>query len=140
MTKDYQKLIRVDEQIYSFLTSKDNATEYITKLIIKDMNEHSSLLIEIQRLQEEEKKLKIQLKDNELQQQNLQQQLEISREQAAYRAELYSDCVDTLRLIKTTQGYVTLSEIREQAGRCGADLSLFKQWLFDDGVYDDLLK
>lgn len=140
MAKNYRHEVRLDESIHSYLKTKENQTEYITKLILKDMSQQSSLLVEIQRLQEEEKKLKIQLKDNELQQQNLQQQLELTREQAAYRAELYEDCVETLKLIKTTQGYVTLSEIREQSERCSADLSLFKQWLFDDGVYDDLLK
>ena len=103
------------------------------------MSQQTSLLVEIQKLQEEEKKLKIQLKDNELQQQNLQQQLEITREQAQYRVELYGECVETLKAIKRTGNHVSLSDIRTQANRCGVDLSLFKQWLFDDGVYDVLL-
>ena len=139
MTKDYRKEFRFDEHIGSFLDTKDNTTEYITKLILKDMSQHTTLLVEIQKLQEEEKKLKIQLKDNELQQQNLQQQLELTREQAQYRVEIYDECVDTLISIKQTSNHVTLSDIRVQASRCGVDLSLFKQWLFDDGVYDKLL-
>ncbi len=139
MTKEYRKHFRFDEHISSFLDTKDNTTEYITKLIIKDMSEHTSLLVEIQKLQEEEKKLKIQLKDNELQQQNLQQQLELTQEQAQYRVELYDECVETLKAIKRTGNHVSLSDIRTQATRCGVDLALFKRWLFDDGVYDILL-
>lgn len=140
MAKEYRKNFRFDEHIRAFLDTKDNSTEYITKLIIKDMSQQTSLLVEIQKLQEEEKKLKIQLKDNELQQQNLQQQLELTKEQAQYRVDAYDECVDVLKSIKQTSNHVTLSDIRIQANRCGVDLSLFKQWLFDDGVYDLLLK
>ena len=140
MVKEHQTAFRFDEHVLSFLKTKDNKTEYITQLIIKDMSQQTSLLVEIQKLQEEEKKLKIQLKDNELQQMNLQQQLELTREQAEYRVEIYDECVDTLKSIKKTSNRVTLSDIRSQANRCGVDLSLFKQWLFDDGVYDILLK
>ncbi len=139
MTKEFQKAFRFDEGIVAFLDTKENKTEYITQLIIKDMSEHTSLLVEIQKLQEEEKNLKIKLKDNELQQQNLQQQLELTKKQAQFRADLYTDCVETLKGIKLSGNHVTLSDIRVQASRCGVDLALFKRWLFDDGVYDILL-
>ncbi len=139
MAKEYRKNFRFDEHIISFLDTKENTTEYLTKLILKDMSQHTTLLVEIQKLQDEEKNLRIQLKDNELQQQNLQQQLELTKEQAQYRVEMYDECVETLESIKRTSNRVTLSDIRTQASRCGVDLSLFKQWLFDDGVYDLLL-
>lgn len=139
MAKEYRKNFRFDEHIISFLDTKENTTEYLTKLILKDMSQHTTLLVEIQKLQDEEKNLRIQLKDNELQQQNLQQQLELTKEQAQYRVEMYDECVETLESIKRTSNRVTLSDIRTQANRCGVDLSLFKQWLFDDGVYDVLL-
>lgn len=132
MTKNYRKHIRFDDNINAYLETKENASEYIRELIIKDMSEQTSLLLEKNRLQQEEQKVKNTLIDIQLQIQHVDHQISELEQQTVYRCHGYDEAVETLEGLTV----VSMSDIEYQARLLDVDLSLFKQWLFDDKFFD----
>lgn len=132
MTKNYRKHIRFDDNINTYLETKENVSEYIRELIIKDMSEQTSLLLEKNRLQQEEQKIKNKLIDIQLQIQHVDHQISELEQQSVYRCNGYDDAVETLEGLTV----VSMSDIEYQARLLDVDLSLFKQWLFDDKFFD----
>ena len=136
MTKDYRKMLRIDENINSYLEQKENVSEYIRELIIKDMNEQTSLLLEKNRLQQEEQKLKNKLIDIQLQIQHVDHQITELELKSTIRCDGYEEAVDILESLPI----VNISDVEFQARKLGVDQSLFKQWLFDDKFFENHLR
>lgn len=136
MTKDYRKMLRIDENINSYLEQKENVSEYIRELIIKDMSEQTSLLLEKSRLQQEEQKLKNKLIDIQLQIQHVDHQIHELELKSTFRCDGYEEAVDILEDLPM----VTISDVEHQARKLGVDQSLFKQWLFDDKFFEKHLR
>ena len=132
MTKNYQKLLRYDDNINRYLSQKENASEYIRELIIKDMSEQTSLLLKKDQLQQEEKRLKDELINVQMDIDYVDHQIDELNNQSHYRCEGYHDAVETLENLTL----VSLKDIEYQARLLDVDVSLFKQWLFDDKFFD----
>ena len=96
------------------------------------MSEQTSLLLEKNRLQQEEQKIKNKLIDIQLQIQHVDHQISELEQQSVYRCNGYDDAVETLEGLTV----VSMSDIEYQARLLDVDLSLFKQWLFDDKFFD----
>lgn len=136
MTKDYRKMLRIDENINSYLEQKENVSEYIRELILKDMNEQTSLLLEKNRLQQEEQKLKNKLIDIQLQIQHVDHQITELELKSTLRCDGYEEAVDILESLPM----VNISDVEFQAKQLGVDQALFKQWLFDDKFFEKHLQ
>lgn len=133
---NYRKEIQVDDNINTYLKTKENVSEYLRQLILKDMSEEASLLLELNKLQKEEQKLNEQLIDVQLQKQFVEKQIEEMNHRLEMRPEGYSDSVNRL----LTMPIVTPKDLDYQADFLGVDGSLFRQWLFHDGIFEKLLR
>ena len=133
---NYRKEIQVDENINTYLKTKNNVSEYLRGLILNDMNEQTSLLLEKNKLQQEEQQLKEKLMDVQLQIHFVDHQIEELNNRVENRPDGYDKCVE--RLLNMT--VVSVADLDYQANLLEVDSSLFKQWLFNDGVFEKLLR
>lgn len=135
MTLNKTRVIRLDEDVDSYLAEQDNASEFIRTLIIKYMHESTNLLIQKHDLEQKHLKLQTQLKDVELQLQYLDQEIEEVNKRKDFRCEGYEDSVERLLFMDK----VNMSAIEYQAKLLNVNTTQYKEWLFLDGVYDKIL-
>ncbi len=129
-----RKNIYFTPRTQEYLESKDNYSEYIQNLIIRDMNDKSQYLAKKEDLLRERKRLQIRMSEVDQEITNTEKELDRIDELRNSRPDEYSDCVNVLLHL----GSVTHADLDYQANRLGIEVALLKQWLFDDGVYDTL--
>lgn len=135
MTKS-KKNIYFNDITLEYLETKDNYSQYIQDLILKDMNDKSHLLKQENELKAEKKALQIRLSEIDSELANITR--EMSRIDALLnnRPKEYDNVV---KVLLNLHGGVTLKDLKYQANVLKVDLNILKQWLFDDGIYDKLL-
>lgn len=119
-----------------YVDSKSNMSEYIQRLIIKDMNDKSQYLEELEKLHQEKKQLQIQLTEVESKISIAKKEIERIDAMKNNRPVGYDDVVD---LLLSSKLGVTKNDLVFHANGLGVEVGLLKMWLFDDGVYDKLL-
>lgn len=135
MSLNKTRIIRIDEDIDTFLAEQDNASDFIRSLIVKYMNESTNLLLKKHDLEQEQLKLETQLKDVQLQLQCLDQEIAEAEERKLWRCEGYDESVERLLFMDK----VTMSDIEYQSKLLDVNVAQYKEWLYLDGVYDRIL-
>lgn len=130
-----KKNIYFNDITLEFLETKDNYSEYIQNLILKDMNDKSSLLKMQEELKEEKKSIQIRLTEIESELMSIDQEIERIDHMFNNRPEEYDYVVNTLLNLR---GGVSQKDLQYQAKVLDVEVALLKRWLFDDGVYDQL--
>ncbi len=131
----YRKNIYFDETTLAHLETKDNFSEYIQDLILKDMNDKTKIFRNKEKLLEEKKDLQIRLAEIDSELLYLNTELERIESLEHDRPEGYEDVVTVLLHLP---GGVRKSDLSHQAKRLGVAVGVLKRWLFDDGIYDQL--
>lgn len=136
MQTKLRKNLYFSETTVSYLETKDNYSEYVQNLILRDMNDKSEYLKKKEDLLQERKQ--IQIREAEIDSELLVVDKELARidKMENNRPAKYDDVVDVLLHLK---GGVTKTDLVNQAKELNVELGLLKMWLFDDGVYDKLL-
>lgn len=135
MSLNKTRVIRLDEDIDSFLAEQDNASEFIRTLIVKFMNESTNLLLQKHELEQKLLKLQTQIKDVELQLQYVDAEIEEVKERKELRCDGYDESVDRLLYMDK----VTMDAIEYQASLLDVTSAQYKEWLYLDGIYDKII-
>jgi len=137
--KKVKQSFRIPQELSDRLKQCDNQTDVITEALSMYFTTDAVLVMKIENDKQLLHDLKYQTKVTELQLQRHEKELEQVKQARAFRPDNYEYTVDTLRQIKKTSGHVNSDSLEIQAGNCNVPVSVYKRWLFDDGVLEELL-
>jgi len=137
--KKIAKTFRIPQELSDRLKECDNQTDVITEALSMYFTTDAVLVMKIETDKQLLQDLRYQTKVTELQLQRHEKELERVMEARAFRPDNYEYTIETLRNIKRTSGHVNSDSLEIQAGNCNVPVSVYKRWLFDDGVLEELL-
>lgn len=137
--KKVKQSFRIPQELSDKLKQCDNQTDVITEALAMYFTTDAVLVMKIESDKQMLHDLRYQTKVTELQLQRHEKELEQVRQAREFRPDNYEYSVDTLRQIKKTSGHVNSDSLEIQAGNCNVPVSVYKRWLFDDGVLEELL-
>lgn len=125
------RLIKLDEELDSFLSKQENASALIRTLLEQYRSGGDTLYKQKNQLEKQLQEAKNNVIDLELQLEAIQQEIEEMETRKTLRPEGYDDCVERLLHMPI----IAPEDITYQASLLNVSVELFKRWLFDDDFF-----
>ena len=125
------RVIKIDEELDSFLSQQENASELIRTLLQQYRSGGDTLYKQKNQLEKELQDAKNTVIDLELQLEAIQQEIEEMEASKTLRPEGYDICVE--RLLEMP--IISPDDITYQASVLNVSVEVFKRWLFDDDFF-----
>ena len=133
----HRKNFYLSETSLNLISNKANQSAYVDNLIIRDNKTKTGYMKRRDELLAERKNHQVKIADINLELKEVNKNIAEIEEMEHARPEGYDEVVSTLLNLK---GGISYGDWRFQADALGVEVDVLKRMLFDDGVYDELLR
>lgn len=127
--------VRLTKEAYEQVLKRGKPSQIIREMVEQSLYDGATLYKKKVNLERKIKDAKNDIVDLELELSQVNEDIQHMEARKSYRPDGYHDCFERL----SNMASITSEDIKYQAKLLDVDVTVFKYWLFDDGIFERLL-